>query len=262
MCVGVCLFIHCSFASCHSASLVIASGESGITPGSLPTLSPVPSPSPHPPSTFPSSLPIFLYISPSTSHPIEWAERLAGFSIAPTHTQADMVLGYPELLAGNSNTPTPTPAARLAGDAVLVHKSQFCRLARGRRGCVWGVDIRGEVAHIAEVGGRSLTGRWCVLCPDGPWSAVTPHVTDCQLEVVRWSEVGAGAATQCELHTPHLTSILMHIPTHTYCLLSYIPHLTSSVFSDTHPNTHILNAFIHPYLTFSVTHTSPPHFLS
>ena len=77
-----------------------------------------------------------------------------------------------------------------------------------------GIDIRGEVAHIAEAGGKGLTGRWYVVCPDGPWSAVTPHVTDCQLEVVRWSEAGAGVATQCELLTPHITSVAIHFPAH------------------------------------------------
>ena len=92
---------------------------------------------------------------------------------------------------------------RLDGDHILVHKTCFCRLVRGRDYCVQGVDVRSEVGLLLSPTAMALTkgvvGSWYLVAPDGPWSAVPHRITNHQVEIVRLSEVGTAVATQCEL---------------------------------------------------------------
>lgn len=108
---------------------------------------------------------------------------------------ADLILGYCELLP---STQLRATCSRLNGDHVLIHKTHFCRLARGKDFAVQGVDVRSEVGLLAGLT-RGVVKSWYVVSPDGPWSAVPHHITNNTLEIVRLGEVGPAVAMQCEL---------------------------------------------------------------
>ena len=126
------------------------------------------------------------------------------YDIATSPSSADVILGYHELLTSVADSPTPSHVARLAGDQIVVHKTQFLHLVRGKEGFAQGLDLRSEVGLLASpeamegVGARrGVTGGWYLVLPDGLWSAVVPHLSNHPLEMARWSEVGPAAASQC-----------------------------------------------------------------
>ena len=116
---------------------------------------------------------------------------------------ADIIIGYHELLPSVTDSPAPFLLARLAGDQVLVHKTQFLHSVRGREGFAQGIDLRSEVSLLAssaamdQIGVKGVAGSWYLILPEGPWSAVVPHLSNHRLEMARWSEAGPAVATQC-----------------------------------------------------------------
>ena len=139
--------------------------------------------------------------------------------MAPSPGQADLVLGYHELLSPDLPQRTSCRIARLEGDQVLVHKTEFCRLVRGREWSVQGVDLRSEVGLLTlptsviwSALKTGVVGSWYLLAPDGPWSAVPRRLSNHWLEMVRWSEVGPAVAMQCE-HWRTNFSVMLLPPT-------------------------------------------------
>lgn len=173
----------------------VSSNSSYPVPSPLPSLLTSPSHPPH-------STPIKLYISTktsqqsvtnSTSVQSTW-DCPDGYCMSPCPEDADLILGYYELLPSAQLKAT---CSRLNGDHVLVHKTHFCRLVRGKDCAVQGVDVRLEPCLLTGLT-RGVVNSWYVVSPDGPWSAVPHHITNHPLEMVRRGEVGPAVAMQCK----------------------------------------------------------------
>lgn len=168
---------------------------------SHPVSSPLPS-LPTSPSHPPPSTPVKLYISTKTNQQSVAISNSVqatwdcpdGYSMSPCPEDADLILGYYELLP---STQLKAWCSRLNGDHVLVHKTHFCRLVRGKDCAVQGVDVRMEACLLTGLT-RGVVNSWYLVSPDGPWSAVPHHITNQPLEMVRLSEVGPAVAMQCE----------------------------------------------------------------
>ena len=184
---------------------LIVSSSSTFHP--LPSSSSLHSPpsTPHlPPSTLrlPPLSPIKLYVSGGGRGSVEWAQGCTELTVCSSVEDADIVLGYhellpPALLRGDGSL----IVARLPGDTLLTHKTQFSRFSRGNPHCVQGIDLRSEcdLHSLATTSSEGVAGSWYLVSGDGPWSAVPHHITNHPLEVVRLSEVGPAVATHCEL---------------------------------------------------------------
>lgn len=133
-----------------------------------------------------------LFVAGSTGSEEGWMP-VEGYTVVKSVEEADVILGHSEVVSASRGQ----LVARLKGDEWLANKSLFCKLARHKKCCAEGVDVRSEAAALLCE--EPVVKSWRILLPSEKGSAVRPRVTRNKLELVRWAEVGPCVASKCEL---------------------------------------------------------------